>query len=155
MRWTGSSGHSELHQPLLPLNTMPPISAPTSEAPISTAVATPLVFSSGLREATDRMKAAIPTTGAYSRYQSGMVSPRVNLNRRGVWLEAASGQRLRHSPGAVNHKSGSEGMASFHHSSNPFSGFLRRQDARPIAAHTLSTRPTCHAQIGKRRGSWV
>src|SRR5271155_4519640 len=122
MRCTGSSGHSELHQPLLPLNTTPPISAPTSEAPISTAVATPLVFSSGLREATSRMNAVIPTTGAYSRYQSGIVSPRVNLNRRGVWLEAASGHRLRHDPGAVSHTTGSSGIASFHHSSSPVSG---------------------------------
>ena len=96
MRCTGSSGQIELHQPLLPLNTTPPTIAPTSEAPINTAVATPLVFSSGLREATSRMNAIIPTTGAYSRYQSGIVSPRVKWNRRGVWLER--GQRAEVAP---------------------------------------------------------
>ena len=151
MRWTGSSGQIELHQPLLPLNTIPPIIAPTSEPPISAAVATPLVFNSGWREATKRMNATMPTTGAYSRNQSGGVRPRVNLNRRGVWLEAASGQRLRHSPGAVSHSNGSSGIASFHHSFRPVCLSTISSTHSVIAAPTLSTRPACQSHIGIRR----
>src|SRR5579875_3758907 len=145
----------ELHQPLLPLSANPPTDAPSSEPPISAAVATPLEFSSGLREATRRMKADMPTTGAYSLYQAGPVPPRVMRSSRGVWLAAASGHRLRHRPGAVSQTSGSDGMARRHHSRKPVPGSVTRVTQSAIAAAIVVTRPTCHTHMGVRRRIWV
>ena len=41
---------------------------------------------------------------------------------RGVWLEVASGQMLRHTPGATMNSSGSAGMTPFHMTNRPVSG---------------------------------
>src|SRR5579875_918213 len=141
----------ELHQPLLPLNAKPPTSAPNSEQPISAAVASPLEFSSGLRDATSRMKTVMPATGAYSLYQVGAVRPRARPRARGVWLLAASGHRFRHSPGAVSQSSGSDGIAKLHHSRNPMLGFATSATHNAPVAATVSVRPTRHAHAGARR----
>ena len=64
---------------------------------------------------------------------------------RGVWLEVASGQMLRHTPGATMNSSGSAGMTTFHIRNRPVSGH-RDQQARRRRAR----RPGCSARIPRQ-----
>ena len=64
IRWTGSIGHSDEHQPLLPLSRKPPANAATSAPPISAAVAAPLSSNTAGRARTLARKSAMPTSGA-------------------------------------------------------------------------------------------
>ena len=45
---------------------------------------------------------------------------------RGVWLEAASGQMLRHSPGATKKRMGSSGTITLKKANSPPAGRMNR-----------------------------
>ena len=66
---------------------------------------------------------------------------------RGVWLEAASGQRLRHTPGATRNSSGSSGITSFHITNSPSSGEAISSPATTSAAVMLPIRIAHHVRI--------
>ena len=78
-RCTGSSGHRLEHQPLLPLNSVPPTSAANSDPPSSAPVATPESLNSGSRDATAAMKSPIPSGWATTKKLRGSVNARVNF----------------------------------------------------------------------------
>ena len=117
------------HQPLLPFRYMPPRKPPASAPSSSSALAGPLSSSPSLaqhdeqHEQRDRDDVAVLLQPLRARS-----APRVRPSTRGVWLEAASGQRLRHTPGATRNSSGSSGMTSFHITNRPVVG---RGDQQP------------------------
>ena len=76
-------------------------------------------------------------------------------SQRGIWLEAASGQRLRHSPGAVMNSSGSSGMTTFHMTNRPVSGTAISSSTTTSAPIRLPTRSSCQSEIGSRDGICV
>ncbi len=75
---------------------------------------------------------------------AGAVSPRVSPSTRGVWLLAASGQRLRHTPGATRNTSGSSGITSFHITNSPSSGETISSAATTSAATSEPIRTPHH-----------
>jgi hypothetical protein len=76
-------GHSDEHQPLLPLNTIPPMNAKTNAPPTSAAVAVGLVLNKKGRHATAVRNTIMPKTGAYSFHHAGGVRAKVAPVRRG------------------------------------------------------------------------
>ena len=154
-RWIGSSGQIEEHHPLLPFSSMPPMKPPVSAPSSSSALAGPESSRPTLRSETKRMNIPAAITKPYSLSQSGAVSALERPSRRGVWLEAESGQTLRHSPGTTSHSSGSTGMMSFHRTKRPSSGATTSAMARPIAPSSVTTRMSCHAPTGRRAGICV
>ena len=74
---------------------------------------------------------------------------------RGVWLEAASGQILRHTPGATMNSRGRLGITTFHITNRPVSGTAISNAATPSATTMLPLRITCHQRIGRRDGICV
>ncbi len=113
-RWIGSSGQIDEHQPLLPLSATPPTKPPPSAPSSSSALAGPESSSPTLRSDTNTMNRPAAITKPYSFSHAGAVSALERPSTRGVWLDAESGQMLRHRPGATSHSSGSTGITSFH-----------------------------------------
>ena len=121
-RCRGSSGQVLLHQPLLPLNAIPAMKAPMIVSNSSTLRPAPLVLKKAMRVLVIPKNRTIEMRAPYRRSQSGGVSARVKLNHRGAWLEAASGQMLRHSPGAVKNRIGSRGTITLKNQNCPPAG---------------------------------
>ena len=96
-----------------------------------------------------------PITKPYSLSHGGAVLAFDSPSTRGVWLEAASGQMLRHSPGTTSHSSGSAGMTPFHITSRASSGTTTSAMARPIAPSSVTTRIACHVPTDRRAGICV
>ena len=125
-RCSGSSGQMLLHQPLLPLNVTPAMKAVSMASESSTPVAVPLVLNKAIRALVIPKNSTIEMTTPYRRSQSGGVNARVKLSTRGVWLEAASGQMLRHSPGATKNRIGSSGTITLKKTNRPPAGRMNR-----------------------------
>ena len=79
----------------------------------------------------------------------------MNPSTRGVWLDAASGQRLRHSPGAINNSSGSRGMTTFQKMNRPVFSATSSSAATVSPPRRLPTRSACHALTVRREGMFV
>ena len=98
-------------------------SAPASAPSSSSALAGPLSSSPSLRSTTksdeqrDRDDVAVLLEPRAARS-----APRVRPSTRGVWLEAASGQMLRHTPGRDEEQQRQRGMTIFHITNSPSSG---------------------------------
>ena len=122
---------------------------------MSPAVAAPESWNSTGRENTAARKMAMPVSGAYVLNHAGAVRPRVKPNTRGIWLTAASGQMLRHRPGAVNHSSGSAGTSTPHHRSRPVSGSATSSAQTPIRNVTETIRAARQTGCGTGSGSCV
>jgi hypothetical protein len=88
----------------------------------STPVAGPLVLNRAIRLLVIPKNRTIETTTPDRRSQSGGVSARVKPSTRGAWLEAASGQMLRHRPGAVKNRIGSSGTITLKKANRPPAG---------------------------------
>ena len=70
-------------------------------------------------------------------------------SRRGVWLEVASGQMLRHTPGATMNSTGSTGMTPFQNTFSPVSGTAISSPATtsaPSQTHRPDRAPRREAQ---------
>ena len=134
---------------------MPPAKPPVIAPSNRNALAGPLSSSPILRRMTNSTNSEIAITYPYSWNHFGGVSARVSPSTRGVWFEAASGHRFRHSPGATMKSSGSSGMTSFHITQSPVSGTTIRRPATASAAVRLTTRSACHAPTGSRDGICV
>ena len=72
--------------------------------------------------------------------QFGGFSAFVMPSARGVWLEVASGQMLRHTPGATMNSSGSAGMTTCHITNRPVSGSAISSPATTSAKTRLTAR---------------
>jgi hypothetical protein len=81
--------------------------------------------------------------------------PRVNPPRRGNWLVAASGQRLRHNPGATKNTSGSSGTARPQSTVWPSDGCSQSSHASASAAAIEEKRSACHIHSGSSGSSCV
>src|ERR1051326_8204476 len=97
------------HQPLLPLNIHPATNALRIVSDSKMLRPGALALKKAIRVLVMPKNKKIEISVPYRRSQSGGVSALVKPRTRGVWLAAASGQMLRHSPGAVKNKMGSSG----------------------------------------------
>ena len=143
------------HQPLLPFRIIPPVKPPTRAPSSSSALAGPESSRPIFRSEMKRMNIVAAMTKPYSLSHWGAVSARERFSTRGVWLEADSGQTLRHRPGATSHTSGSTGMTSFQRTKSPSSGTITSAMASPMAPSSETTRIACHAPTGRRLGICV
>ena len=121
-RCSGSSGQMLVHHPLFPLNVSPAKKALMIVSVSSTLSPAPLLLKKAMRVLVMPKNKTIEMRAPYRRSQSGAVSPRVKPSTRGAWLEAASGQMLRHSPGAVKNKIGNSGTMTLKNQNWPPAG---------------------------------
>jgi hypothetical protein len=143
------------HQPLLPFSITPPAKPPTSAPSSSRALAGPESSSPTFRSVMKRTNIAAAITKPYSFSQAGAGSAFDRPSTRGVWLEADSGQTLRHSPGATSHSRGSMGMIRRHRTNSPSWGTTINAMASATAPSSVTTRIACHAPTGRRAGICV
>ena len=74
---------------------------------------------------------------------------------RGVWLEVASGQMLRQTPGATMNSTGSAGMTAFQNTFRPVSGTAISRPATTSAPIHTTVRIARHAVRLRREGICV
>ena len=102
------------------------------------------------------MNMPAPITKPYSLSHAGAVRAFDSPSTRGVWLEAESGQMLRHSPGTTSHRSGSAGMTPFH---STYEGVVGHDDERHARGRSrpssVTTRIACHVPTDSRAGICV
>ena len=108
-----------------------------------------------MRSETKAMNMPAPITKPYSLSQGGAVRAFESPSTRGVWLDAESGQMLRHSPGTTSHRSGRAGMTPFHITSSASSGTATSAIASPTAPSSVTTRIACHVPTDRRVGICV
>src|SRR3984957_4301772 len=135
-----------LHQPLLPLNETPAMNALMIVSSSSTPSPAPFGLKKAMRAAVIPKNKVIEMIAPYRRSQSGAVSARLKPSTRGAWLAAASGQMLRHSPGATKNRIGSSGTTTLKNAKRPPDGAMNRETQSAREASTLQT------GIGIRRG---
>ncbi len=121
-RCSGSSGQTLLHHPLLPLNVTPAKKADRIVSESSTLRPAPLALKKAMRVLVMPKNKTIEMRTPYLRNHSGAVNARVKPSTRGAWFAAASGQMLRHSPGAVKNRIGSSGTTTLKNQNCPPAG---------------------------------
>ena len=85
-------------------------------------VARPFVLKTAIRALVIPKKSTKAITKPCRRIQPGGVNARGKPNTRGAWFTAASGQMLRHSPGATKKTSGSSGTMTWKKANNAPAG---------------------------------
>jgi len=88
----------------------------------STPVARPLPLNTARRAPAIPKNPTMATRKARRRNPSGVVRALVNPRTRGTWLAAASGQMLRHRPGATKKVIGSSGTITPKKTNRPPAG---------------------------------
>jgi hypothetical protein len=75
----------------------------------------------------------------------------VNPNVRGIWLNDASGQMLRHSPGSVRNSAGASGTYTPQKTRNPTCGQRKQLTTNATVTATIAHRTARQATGGTAR----
>src|SRR5258707_3533390 len=113
-----------LHQPLFPLNIHPATNALRIVSDNRMLRPGALALKKAIRVLVMPKNKKMEISAPYRPSQPGTVRAFVKPRTRGAWLAAASGQMLRHSPGAVKNKMGSSGTITLKNQNCPPAGLI-------------------------------